>query len=229
MASSLSTYLPPLSFPRVTTPPRAIVFHGYSQHTRVANSKSHSISNFYAHLITVIRTGMAFVGLGVAIDQLNVGSSGSQGDSPLSTNQTPTQKLPIQEQGSTLLQSLSHYARNVDVPAVMSVCVGGVVVSYATTRYHTVQTHLLKGQFPVNSRGIKGMVLLTSSFTLIALSMLFFPSVSNAIIKGDIQRVFPKQPGHLQVSTPPLSSSPPPSITSNEDDNEYSGEEERRE
>mmetsp|Transcript_32268 Transcript_32268/g.45016 ORF Transcript_32268/g.45016 Transcript_32268/m.45016 type:complete len:171 (-) Transcript_32268:64-576(-) len=113
------------------------------------------------------RTGMSFVGLGVALDSLQKHGEMTILCSPLSEEQKQT----------ALESSPSTHGIN-----VLMVGVGGMFLMYATRRYFFVQSALKQDLFPINRMGILGVVSGTSILTLGGLSMLFAPMHMKSLI-----------------------------------------------
>lgn len=111
------------------------------------------------------RTGMAFVALGVAVDQVrkvrddvdDESVAGAVGGRP-----------PVRVARSISWADWAEHA-----PSVMTVGVGGMFLTYSTIRYYNVQRALLNGQFPVNRGGIAAVVASTALLTTAALALVF--------------------------------------------------------
>mmetsp|Transcript_20177 Transcript_20177/g.32856 ORF Transcript_20177/g.32856 Transcript_20177/m.32856 type:complete len:167 (+) Transcript_20177:101-601(+) len=113
------------------------------------------------------RTGMSFVGLGVALDSLQKHGEMTILCSPLTEEQKQ----------AALERSPSTHGIN-----VLMVGVGGMFLMYATRRYFLVQSALTQDLFPINRMGILGVVSGTSVLTLGGLSMLFAPAHMKSFI-----------------------------------------------
>ena len=101
------------------------------------------------------RTGLTFVGLGVAIDSLL----------RVSAVADPTNVPTGDEKWKT------------HVPATGLVMTGGAVLTYSTFRYYRVQRCLMQGTFPLNRVGMGAVVMTTSILTLASLMMTFSDEV----------------------------------------------------
>ena len=92
------------------------------------------------------RTGMAFVGLGVAADQMK---RAQVGDRP--------------------------FTAAMHMPGLLCVGTGGFFLGYATWRYFAVQSALRRGKFPINRGGVLVVVGASSVATMLGLTMLLAP------------------------------------------------------
>ena len=92
------------------------------------------------------RTGMAFVGLGVAADQMK---RAQVGDRP--------------------------FTAAMHIPGLLCVGTGGFFLGYATWRYFAVQSALRRGKFPINRGGVLVVVGASSVATMLGLTMLLAP------------------------------------------------------
>ena len=92
------------------------------------------------------RTGMAFVGLGVAADQMKRAQAG---DRP--------------------------FTAAMHMPGMLCVSTGGFFLGYATWRYFSVQSALRRGEFPINRGGVLVVVGASSLATMLGLTMLLAP------------------------------------------------------
>ena len=103
------------------------------------------------------RTGLTFVGLGVAIDSLVRVSNAREEEEP----SQETSKKNVEEKWK------------VHAPASGLVLTGGAVLSFSTVRYYRVQKCLMQGSFPLNRVGLGAVIASTSLLTLASLMMTF--------------------------------------------------------
>ena len=94
------------------------------------------------------RTGVGFVGLGVAADQMK------------------RAQTPPNESSSSV---------SIHLPGLLCVGTGGFFLSYATWRYFAVQAALRQGQFPINRGGVLVVVGASSMATVAGLTLLLAP------------------------------------------------------
>eukprot|EP00471_Norrisiella_sphaerica_P007238 CAMPEP_0184480140 /NCGR_PEP_ID=MMETSP0113_2-20130426/1630_1 /TAXON_ID=91329 /ORGANISM="Norrisiella sphaerica, Strain BC52" /LENGTH=168 /DNA_ID=CAMNT_0026858413 /DNA_START=146 /DNA_END=652 /DNA_ORIENTATION=- len=106
------------------------------------------------------RTGMAFVGLGVALDSLQKNAELTVRTSILS-----------EEKKAEILENM-HDGHGINI---LMIGIGGMFLTYATHRYFIVQTALTCDLFPINRFGILGVVSGSAVLTLGGLSLLFAP------------------------------------------------------
>ena len=99
------------------------------------------------------RTGLTFVGLGVAIDSLLRVSAATNTQEEITSKEKLNWKT--------------------HVPATGLVMTGGSVLTYSTFRYYRVQRCLMQGSFPLNRVGMGSVILMTSVLTLASLMMTF--------------------------------------------------------
>ena len=105
------------------------------------------------------RTGLTFVGLGVAIDSLL----------RVSANLEEQQQPNGGREGDPRGRSRDKW--KVHAPATGLVLTGGSVLTYSTFRYFRVQRCLQQGTFPLNRVGMGAVVISTSLLTLASLMM----------------------------------------------------------
>ena len=101
------------------------------------------------------RTGVGFVGLGVAADQMK-------------RAQTPP------TEGSSSV--------SIHLPGLLCVGTGGFFLSYATWRYFAVQAALRQGQFPINRGGVLAVVGASSVATVAGLTLLLAPEELELVV-----------------------------------------------
>ena len=103
------------------------------------------------------RTGLTFVGLGVAIDSL-VRVSKHMEEETTAANECAVAKEDRWK---------AH------APATGLVLTGGAVLTFSTFRYYRVQRCLMQGTFPLNRVGLGAVIASTSLLTLASLMMTF--------------------------------------------------------
>jgi len=129
------------------------------------------------------RTGMVFIGLGVALQEYySDHSKEEEEDSPPSSSAKGAKAAPsrlgmhaVDEDAPGL--RLIHKVENVlpsswrRLTAVISmIAAGGATLTYGTLRYYHVQSALRRGMFPPNQSGILLLVVISASLTVGALS-----------------------------------------------------------
>lgn len=121
------------------------------------------------------RTGLTFVGLGVAIDSLLRVSAGDQPKRVRSEKAVPdvmgVTKDAQRSDDSDFQGSILDDKWKIHVPATALVLTGGSVLTYSTFRYFRVQRCLQQGTFPLNRIGMGAVVISTSLLTLASLIM----------------------------------------------------------
>ncbi len=114
------------------------------------------------------RTGLTFVGLGVAIDSL-LRVSASVDD--VAEQQAEQAAAGAAQGKARAVAEPSGDRWKMHVPASGLVLTGGSVLTYATVRYYRVQRCLQQGTFPLNRVGMGTVIVGTSLLTLASLMM----------------------------------------------------------
>jgi uncharacterized membrane protein YidH (DUF202 family) len=105
------------------------------------------------------RTGLTFVGLGVAIDSLVRVSNSLEAE--------------VEDRQDATAGGVKTEKWRAHAPATGLVLTGAAVLSFSTVRYYRIQNCLMQGTFPLNRVGLGAVIASTSLLTLASLMMTF--------------------------------------------------------
>lgn len=123
------------------------------------------------------RSGLGFVALGVAVDQVARQNGRSLVLGLPSPSAMPERIVDADDAGGggAELTSVQRVLASPHLPGILIVGTGGAFLSYATHRYFTVMRSLLQGRFIVNKGGVAAVVAATSIVTAGALGLVLLP------------------------------------------------------
>jgi uncharacterized membrane protein YidH (DUF202 family) len=122
------------------------------------------------------RTGLTFVGLGVAIDSLVRVSQASE-EAASASRRNKSGRAVKQEEHAW--REMKEDKWKTHVPATALVMTGGAVLTFSTFRYFRVQRVLMTGGFPLNRVGMGAVILSTSVVVFASLMMTISDEIIN--------------------------------------------------